>query len=183
MQETPVWSLGWEDPGGGHGNPLQSSCLENSMDRRAWRPAVPRAAKSRTQLKWLSIHACRLVWPVVIPLDNTTWDPQTAYPQACGFVWFLVFRIKCDEVGILTHWMTRNLWCQTSHEHLKWVALPYCSVMDITVRGNYKVRSKLIFIECPAGAKHHKYIMCVWQKDPATSCLPRPWKHLLGSSE
>ena len=22
--------------GGGHGNPLQYSCLENSMDRRAW---------------------------------------------------------------------------------------------------------------------------------------------------
>ena len=23
-------------PGGGHGNPLQCSCLENSMDRGAW---------------------------------------------------------------------------------------------------------------------------------------------------
>ena len=29
-QETWVWSLSWEDcPGGGHGNPLQYSCLEN----------------------------------------------------------------------------------------------------------------------------------------------------------
>ena len=27
-------------PGGGHGNPLQCSCLENPMDRRAWRAAV-----------------------------------------------------------------------------------------------------------------------------------------------
>ena len=27
-------------PGVGNGNPLQSSCLENSMDRRAWRPTV-----------------------------------------------------------------------------------------------------------------------------------------------
>ena len=26
--------------GGGYGNPLQYSCLENSMDRRAWRAAV-----------------------------------------------------------------------------------------------------------------------------------------------
>ena len=25
-----------KSPGGGHGNPLQYSCLENSMDRRAW---------------------------------------------------------------------------------------------------------------------------------------------------
>ena len=35
MQETLVWSLVWEDlPGEGNGNPLQYSCLKNSMDRR-----------------------------------------------------------------------------------------------------------------------------------------------------
>ena len=27
-------------PGGGHGNPLQYSCLENSMDLEAWRATV-----------------------------------------------------------------------------------------------------------------------------------------------
>ena len=43
-------------PAGGHGNPLQYSCLENSMDRGAWRATVHRVAKSRTQLKWLSTH-------------------------------------------------------------------------------------------------------------------------------
>ena len=32
-------------PGGGHGNPLQYSCLENSMDRGAWWATVQRAAK------------------------------------------------------------------------------------------------------------------------------------------
>ena len=35
-------------PGGGHGNPLQYSCLENSMDRGAWRATVHGVAKSRT---------------------------------------------------------------------------------------------------------------------------------------
>ena len=31
----------WErSPGGGHGNPLQYSCLENPMDRGAWRATV-----------------------------------------------------------------------------------------------------------------------------------------------
>ena len=31
-----VWSLGWEDPtGGGHGNPLQYSCLENPHGERS----------------------------------------------------------------------------------------------------------------------------------------------------
>ena len=44
-------------PGGGHGNPLQYSCLENSMDRGAWWATVHRVAKSGTQLKRLSTHA------------------------------------------------------------------------------------------------------------------------------
>ena len=33
-----------------HGNPLQYSCLENSMDRGAWQATVYRVAKSWTQL-------------------------------------------------------------------------------------------------------------------------------------
>ena len=37
-------------PGGEHGNPFQYSCLENSMDRRAWWAAVHEVAKSWTQL-------------------------------------------------------------------------------------------------------------------------------------
>ena len=41
-------------PWGRHGNPLQSSCLENPMDRRAWRAAVHSVTQSRTRLKWLS---------------------------------------------------------------------------------------------------------------------------------
>ena len=31
--------------GGGHGNPLQYSCLENPMDREAWQSTVHRVAK------------------------------------------------------------------------------------------------------------------------------------------
>ena len=33
-------------PGGGHGNPLQYSCLENPMDRGAWRATVCGVTKS-----------------------------------------------------------------------------------------------------------------------------------------
>ena len=35
-------------PGGGHGNPLQYSCLENSMARGAWWAIVQGVAKSQT---------------------------------------------------------------------------------------------------------------------------------------
>ena len=41
-------------PGRGHGTPLQCSCLENPMDRGAWRATVHGAAKSQTRLKRLS---------------------------------------------------------------------------------------------------------------------------------
>ena len=36
--------------GGGNGNPLQYSCLENSMDRGAWRATVHGITTSQTQL-------------------------------------------------------------------------------------------------------------------------------------
>ena len=35
-------------PGGAHGNPLQSSCLGNSVERGAWRATVHRVTKSQT---------------------------------------------------------------------------------------------------------------------------------------
>ena len=38
-------------PEGGHGSPLQHSCLENPVDRGAWQATVHRVAKSQTQLK------------------------------------------------------------------------------------------------------------------------------------
>ena len=58
-----VRSLGQEDPLEERiGNPLQYTCLENPMDRGAWRATVHGVARSQTRLKRLSMHArqCRL---------------------------------------------------------------------------------------------------------------------------
>ena len=41
-------------PGVGNGNPLQYTCVENSMDRGAWWAAVHGITKSWTRLKRLS---------------------------------------------------------------------------------------------------------------------------------
>ena len=41
-------------PGGGHGNPPQYSCLENPMDRGAWRATVCGVAKSRGAVRDVS---------------------------------------------------------------------------------------------------------------------------------
>ena len=56
-------------PGGGHGNPLQCSSLENPMDRGAWWAIVHRVTKSQTHLKWLSMHILHgwsSSWPCIL---------------------------------------------------------------------------------------------------------------------
>ena len=45
--------------GEGNGNPLQCSCLENPMDRGAWKAMVHRVAESQRRLKRLSTQAYR----------------------------------------------------------------------------------------------------------------------------
>ena len=47
-----------EEFGGGNGNPLQYSCLENPVDRGAWWAAVHGVTWSQTRLKQLCMHAC-----------------------------------------------------------------------------------------------------------------------------
>ena len=42
------------------GNPFQYSCLENPMDRGAWRVMVLGIPKSRTQLKGLRTDRCSI---------------------------------------------------------------------------------------------------------------------------
>ena len=44
---SSVLGLG-RSPGGGHGNPFQYSCLENPMDRGAWKATVNMVAESDT---------------------------------------------------------------------------------------------------------------------------------------
>ena len=48
-----VGSIPWlgRSPGGEHGNPFLCSCLENPMDKGAWRAIVHRVAPSQTRLK------------------------------------------------------------------------------------------------------------------------------------
>ena len=57
---------GWGSSlGGGHGNPLQHSCLENSMERGAWWATVHKAAQSQTRLKRLGTHG-HVMGPVCV---------------------------------------------------------------------------------------------------------------------
>ena len=51
-------------PGEGLGDPLQYSCLQNPMDRGAWRATVHGVTNTWTKLKQFSMHDCKelLAW-------------------------------------------------------------------------------------------------------------------------
>ena len=55
-------------PGGGHGNPLQYSCLENPMDRGAWQATVQRVAHSQSGLKQFNTY---MLDQEIITINNT----------------------------------------------------------------------------------------------------------------
>ena len=68
-------------PGGGRGHPLHYSCLENPMDRRAWRAMVHRVAQSWTQLRQLGMRAHCLCNRAFIYLDApVSGDSSLAVP-------------------------------------------------------------------------------------------------------
>ena len=59
-------------PGEGHGNSFQYSCLENPMDRGAWRATVYGVAKSQTRLKRLSSSSSSSSKQAIGTVSNTT---------------------------------------------------------------------------------------------------------------
>ena len=65
-------------PGGGHGNPLQYSCLANAMDRGAWR--AYRVPKSWTQLKQLSTHMVAVVTTPSLRFGSCRVGPRRTLP-------------------------------------------------------------------------------------------------------
>ena len=83
MQETRemwVWFLGWEgSPGEKIAIHSSNLCLENSMDRGAWRALVHWASKNQT---WLSIHAQYFMLIFVFP-DFNFWG----FPKNCYFLY------------------------------------------------------------------------------------------------
>ena len=63
-------------PGGGHGNPLQYSCLENPMDRGVWQATVYRVMKNQKQLKGLSTR-------VYVLMVLSQFIPPPPFPRCC----------------------------------------------------------------------------------------------------
>ena len=132
MQETDTGLIPElrRSPGGGHGSPLQYSCLENPMDRGAWQATVHGVAKSQTRLShkvhylfWTCMHAkslqsCLTLRPHGLSLPGSyihgifqarilEW---TAMPSSRGSSWprnrTRVFYISCIGRWVIYHWAT-----------------------------------------------------------------------------
>ena len=73
--------------GEGSGNPLQDSCLENSMDRGAWCAAVYGVLQSQT---WLITHI------------HTKWSPPRGPSQASPATTGMLSSHKCPAAGLLS---------------------------------------------------------------------------------
>ena len=79
MQFHPGWG---RSPGEGHGNPLQYSCLENPMDRGAWRATVHGVVESQTRSNQLSTHACMVSHIGGIPQYSQLRQPGMLAPSS-----------------------------------------------------------------------------------------------------
>ena len=96
MQETGIQSLGWEDSlGVENGNPIQCSCLDNPMDRGAWRATVHGAVRVRHD--WTQHTTWNVTnWDICTPVtpsppskqqnkSNTSWSFLRPFVSAfCG---------------------------------------------------------------------------------------------------
>ena len=87
MWET--WSIPGlgRSPGGGHGNPLQCSCLENPRDGGAWWATIYGVAQGWTRLKRLSISSSSTPWgnPCFILFSSSLkWGKRSYPPRLWG---------------------------------------------------------------------------------------------------
>ena len=86
-------SLGdpWPCPGGRQGNSLQYSCIENPMDRGAWRATVQGVAETR--LKRLTCTRTRRTSGIVRPEKRNCWPRP-----------LLVLNNRETYFSLLVHW-------------------------------------------------------------------------------
>ena len=86
--------------GGGNGNPLQYSCLENSMDRGAWWAIVHRVAKSKTGL---SSHTRNISYYLVQFSSVTQSCSALSDPMNCSMPGFPVHHQLLELAQIHVH--------------------------------------------------------------------------------
>ena len=97
-------------PGVGNGNPLQYSCLENSMDRGAWRAVAHGVAESDTT-ESLTMYVGILLWSserLHLAISTRSWKVYIFQP-------FIYIQKSCKEVKLLIQVM-ENIFSHSKHK-------------------------------------------------------------------
>ena len=118
-------------PGGGHGNPLQFSCLENPMEREVWQATAHGYAKRWTWLKRLSMHRMhktfskqpikRKIYSDQLMLDNRLNNLPCALSKmiifkfSYFFGWYITSGIFS---AFLKNWSTVYIKLYINHRHM-----------------------------------------------------------------
>ena len=95
------WEISLSCLGGGNGNPLEFSCLENPRDREARWAAVYGVTQSRTRLKWLSSSSSSRVSSLIVyGLGGTAPTPKSqgliSGQEWRFYKWFVMAVIKTN---------------------------------------------------------------------------------------
>ena len=132
--------------GGGHDNPLQYSCQENSIDRGAWWAKVHGVSKSQTRLKQLSMQGHFSNFFKSLPsgwnwLPDHKWLPViTLYFLCdCEFPLFLIIRSGRGEnfipwttgtsaCSVLLPWTLSSIWSSPTVSKAQWLLWSFCLI-------------------------------------------------------
>ena len=112
----------------GHGGPLQYSCLENPMDRGAWRGRVHRASKSQTQMKQLGM-------PLNSPIEHWVFILAIIFFSSKISIWFyfmLHFLVRLTIFSFVTSVLIITCWSIFMMATLKYFS-DNCNVCVILV--------------------------------------------------
>ena len=117
-------------PGGGRGNPLQYSCLQNPMDRGARQTTVHRVTTSQTRLKQLLAHKALGDSPLTFLTKLYTVSPLKLILHLRVFlvvVYVIIFSLICIHSP-----MPSYIWClfSLSTKKLAHMNLPYARQLN-----------------------------------------------------
>ena len=120
-RSVPGWG---RSPGGGNGNPLQYSCLENPMNRGAWWATVHGVSNSQTQLSMHARQASRQ--PDMWVLTSTEGNTQTVRQPLLNFLTWMS-QIECQLLSnsVKYYVLSWCLWFQQSNSPV------ICKLSDI----------------------------------------------------